>query len=176
MLPGQNSGFRAGFRPVSLRENLKIGPPAGRRADSEAYPIRLRPKSDPEARFPGQSHYCVTECTFHLQAREVPRPAFSFVEHRLLSDSLHRSVFLCFVYYFVLLLRATAMPPLRASIGCAPPRAKARYLSPAMAAIRIQRENMNKTLKALRKDLCKEPRAMVRSGCSLPGCGASHES
>ena len=31
MLPGRKSGFRAGFRPDSNRESLKIGPPAGRR-------------------------------------------------------------------------------------------------------------------------------------------------
>jgi hypothetical protein len=39
MLPGRKSGFRAGFRPDSDRENLKIGP-AGRRADVEAFPIQ----------------------------------------------------------------------------------------------------------------------------------------
>jgi hypothetical protein len=29
VLPGRKSGFRAGFRPDSSRESLKIGPPAG---------------------------------------------------------------------------------------------------------------------------------------------------
>ncbi len=29
MLPGRKSGFGAGFRPVSSRESLQIGPPAG---------------------------------------------------------------------------------------------------------------------------------------------------
>ncbi len=28
-LPGRKSGFRAGFRPDSSRESLKLGPPAG---------------------------------------------------------------------------------------------------------------------------------------------------
>jgi hypothetical protein len=31
VLPGRKSGFRAGFRPHSLWESLKIGPPAGER-------------------------------------------------------------------------------------------------------------------------------------------------
>ncbi len=31
VLPGPKSAFRAGFRPDSLRESLKIGPPAGLR-------------------------------------------------------------------------------------------------------------------------------------------------
>ena len=31
VLPGRKSGFRAGFRPDSNRESLKIGPPSGRR-------------------------------------------------------------------------------------------------------------------------------------------------
>ncbi len=31
VLPGQKSGFRAGFRPESVCENIRIGPPAGGR-------------------------------------------------------------------------------------------------------------------------------------------------
>ena len=31
LLPGRKSGFRAGFKPDSNRESVKIGPPAGRR-------------------------------------------------------------------------------------------------------------------------------------------------
>ena len=31
MLPGRKSGFRAGFRPDSSRESIKIGPPGGLR-------------------------------------------------------------------------------------------------------------------------------------------------
>ncbi len=31
VLRGRKSGFRAGFRPDSNRESLKIGPPAGRK-------------------------------------------------------------------------------------------------------------------------------------------------
>ena len=45
VLPGRQSGVRLGFRPDSSRENLKISTPAGRRADFEAFPIRLRPGS-----------------------------------------------------------------------------------------------------------------------------------
>ncbi len=47
------------------RESLKFGPPADRRpegADSEAVPIRIPPKSGPEARFPARKHLCVTQC------------------------------------------------------------------------------------------------------------------
>ncbi len=33
LLPGQNSGFRAGCRPNSIRENINIGSPAGIRPD-----------------------------------------------------------------------------------------------------------------------------------------------
>ncbi len=47
--PGRKSGLRAGFRVDSMREILKIGPPAGRRADFAAFPIWIRPKSGPEA-------------------------------------------------------------------------------------------------------------------------------
>ncbi len=57
VLPGWNSDFRAGFWPDCYREGLKIGPPAGRRADFEAFPIRLRPKSGP---LPAGKRYCVT--------------------------------------------------------------------------------------------------------------------
>ncbi len=57
MLPGRKSSFRAGFRPHSNRESLK----AGRRADVDAFPIRMRPKSGPEARFPARKHHCVTQ-------------------------------------------------------------------------------------------------------------------
>ncbi len=39
VLPGRKSGFRAGCRPDSNRESLKIGPAAGRRADFETFPI-----------------------------------------------------------------------------------------------------------------------------------------
>ena len=64
VLPGQKSGFRAGFRPDSNRESIKIGPPAGLRpgggAIFEALPTRIRPKSGPEARFLARKHYCVT--------------------------------------------------------------------------------------------------------------------
>jgi hypothetical protein len=35
-------------------------PLAGRRADFEALPTRIRPKSGPEARFPARKQYCVT--------------------------------------------------------------------------------------------------------------------
>ncbi len=55
--PGQQFVFQAGFRPDSHRESFKIGPPAGRRADFDAFRIRIRPKANPEARFPAQTHY-----------------------------------------------------------------------------------------------------------------------
>ncbi len=42
MLPGRKSGLRAGLRPDSSRESLKIGSPAGRRADFEAFPMCSR--------------------------------------------------------------------------------------------------------------------------------------
>ena len=59
-LPGWKSGFRAGFRPDSNRENIKIGPSAGRRADFEACPSRIRPTPGPDDRFPARKHFCVT--------------------------------------------------------------------------------------------------------------------
>ncbi len=37
----------------------KAAPSADRRADVEAYPIRLRPKFGPETRCPARKHYCV---------------------------------------------------------------------------------------------------------------------
>ncbi len=44
MRRGEQSGFRAGFRPDSVRESFKIGPKAGRMDDFQAFPIKLRPK------------------------------------------------------------------------------------------------------------------------------------
>ncbi len=44
------------------RERPHTGrPKAGKRADFEALPIRIRPKSGPEARCPTRKHYCVTQ-------------------------------------------------------------------------------------------------------------------
>ena len=60
VLPGRKSVFRAGFRPDSNRESIKIGPSAGRRSDFDAFPTRILPKSGPEDRFPARKHYCVT--------------------------------------------------------------------------------------------------------------------
>jgi hypothetical protein len=60
MLPGRKSGFRAGFRPDSDKEDLKIGPPAGRRPAGgpigsfpDKNPAEIQPESSisgPEAR------------------------------------------------------------------------------------------------------------------------------
>ena len=52
MLCNSASG-QAGLRPDFDRENR---PSAGRKADFEALPIRIRPKSGPEARFPARKH------------------------------------------------------------------------------------------------------------------------
>jgi hypothetical protein len=61
---GRKVGFRAGFRPDSSGKRIKIGiptgPKAGRRVDFEVSPIRVRPKSSPEGRFPVRENYCVT--------------------------------------------------------------------------------------------------------------------
>ncbi len=64
MLPGRKSSFRVGIRPDSNRESLKIGPaaglgPAGRRANFQAFLIRIRPKSGVGHRFPARKHYRV---------------------------------------------------------------------------------------------------------------------
>ncbi len=48
---------RAGFRPESVRENIKIK--AGRRSDFEAFPTIIRPRSGPADRFPARKQYCV---------------------------------------------------------------------------------------------------------------------
>ena len=71
LLPGRQSGVRAGLRPDSNRENFKIGrPKAGRRVDSETFPPRIRPKCDPETPFPARMHYCVAEgITLKLRTR-----------------------------------------------------------------------------------------------------------
>ena len=60
VFPGRKSGFRAGFRPDSSRENIKVCLHTGRRAEFEAFPIRIRSKSVPGVRFPARKHYCVT--------------------------------------------------------------------------------------------------------------------
>ncbi len=52
-LPGRlSAGFQSG-KPQNR-------PSAGRVADFEAFPNRVRPKSEPEARFLSRKHYCVT--------------------------------------------------------------------------------------------------------------------
>ncbi len=38
----------------------KTSKSAGRRADFEAFPIKIWPKSGPKPRFPGRKHFCVT--------------------------------------------------------------------------------------------------------------------
>ncbi len=52
VLPGQKSGFRAGLRPDSNREGLKIGP---KRAHLEALPTRIRQKSGHAAGLPARN-------------------------------------------------------------------------------------------------------------------------
>ncbi len=64
VLPGRKSGFRAGFRPYSNMENIKIGPLAGRRLAGGPI-LRLSlleswPKSGPEAGVPALKFYCLT--------------------------------------------------------------------------------------------------------------------
>jgi hypothetical protein len=58
VLPGRTSIFRAGLRPYSNRENLKIGPPAGRPI-LMLPPTKIWPKSGHETRSPLWKHYCV---------------------------------------------------------------------------------------------------------------------
>jgi hypothetical protein len=59
--PGRKPGFRARSRPDSSRikpQSRPSGrPSAGRRADSQAFPMRVRPKSGPDALFPARKHY-----------------------------------------------------------------------------------------------------------------------
>ncbi len=73
---------------------------------------------------------------------------------------LPRSVCVSYCLCVALFVAATAMPSPASSSGDGA-RVKARYLSPTMAAIRMQRENMTKTLKVLRKDMRKEPSTKV---------------
>ncbi len=60
VLPGRKSvsGTKSGS-DCSV-DGYKIGPPAVRKADVEAFPIRIRPKSGPEARVPDCKNSCVT--------------------------------------------------------------------------------------------------------------------
>jgi hypothetical protein len=51
VLPGRKSGFRTGFRPDFGRSLVGT--------DFEAFPIRIRPKSGPEARSPARKHFRV---------------------------------------------------------------------------------------------------------------------
>ena len=70
MLPGRKSGFRGGFRPDSNRENLKIGPPAGRKADSEDVPVDIqleRPISGPKALLCKIGYHCGRRLFFQPQ-------------------------------------------------------------------------------------------------------------
>ncbi len=47
-----SAGFYSG-------KQFRFGPPAGRSADVDVFPNRIRPKSSPEGRFPARKHYCV---------------------------------------------------------------------------------------------------------------------
>ncbi len=52
VFPGRKSSFQEGFRTDSNRESFNICPPAGRRAEFDALPVKIRPGrpiSDPEA-------------------------------------------------------------------------------------------------------------------------------
>ncbi len=54
VLPGRKSGFRAGFGRIlvgKLEHRPSGRPKADRRTDCEVFPIRIREKSGPEARF-----------------------------------------------------------------------------------------------------------------------------
>ncbi len=50
----------AGLLPGKHRNRPSGRPKAGRRADFGVFPVAIRPKSDPEGRFPARKHYCVT--------------------------------------------------------------------------------------------------------------------
>ncbi len=58
-LPGT---ILAGMLPGKHRNRPFGRPSAGRRADFGAFPVAVRPKSAPEARFPARKQYCVTSC------------------------------------------------------------------------------------------------------------------
>ncbi len=60
--PGnRSSGPDVGRTLIGKPSNRPSGrPSAGRRADFEAFPSRVRPKSGPEARCPARKHYCIT--------------------------------------------------------------------------------------------------------------------
>ncbi len=51
-------------------------PKAGRRADFDIFPVRIRPASGPEARFLPQKHYCATYSSYHLQNGHFPFRGF----------------------------------------------------------------------------------------------------
>ncbi len=51
VLPAQESGFRAGFRPDSNRESFNFD------LDFEAFQSRIRLNSGPETRSPARKHY-----------------------------------------------------------------------------------------------------------------------
>ncbi len=53
----------AGLQLGKLQNRPSGLPPAGRRADFDVSPIRIRPKSAPEGRLPALKHYCITSGT-----------------------------------------------------------------------------------------------------------------
>ncbi len=66
--------FRAGdrasgpdFSRILIRKASKsaLRPKAGRRADLDVFPTRIRPRSGPEAQYPARKYYCVTESTYN---------------------------------------------------------------------------------------------------------------
>ena len=60
---------------LSNTRGMDHKPRAGRRADFEVFPTRIRPKSGPEARFPAQKHYCVTSGTHLLSQPPIMEPS-----------------------------------------------------------------------------------------------------
>ncbi len=49
----------AGFKLEKFQNRPSGRPKAGRRADFEAFPISIRPRTGPEARFPARKHYWI---------------------------------------------------------------------------------------------------------------------
>ncbi len=63
----------AGLLPGTYRNRPSGRPKAGRRADFNAFPVAVRPKSGPEGRFTARKHYCVTSSKIQRTSGCRPR-------------------------------------------------------------------------------------------------------
>ncbi len=90
-------------------------PSAGRRAEFEVFPNRVRPTCGPEARFPARKHYCVISgmrllCPDLRQSEGIALLESSFFLAALRRGSIAQSILLGFHFFALVCLRSRGPP------------------------------------------------------------------